>query len=240
MILAAGLGTRMQPLTHDLPKPLISVRGRPLIDYALERLSEAGIGTVVVNAHHHADQLTAHLTRGTQATGRVTGQVVPAIQISDERAALLDTGGGLAKALPMLGEAPFYTINSDVIWLDSVGNTLHRLAQRWEGDEMDALLLVNPCTRAIGYAGVGDFMMDGEGLVRRRQEREVAPYVYTGVQILHPRLFEDCPQGPFSLNVLYDRAIDARRLYGLSHDGLWLHVGTLDGLHAAERALAAL
>ena len=230
MILAAGLGTRMRPISEETPKPLIPVGERPLIDYALDRLVEAGLGTIVVNVHHHADQLIAHLAK----------RAGPSITISDESTALLDTGGGIAHALPLLGDAPFYTVNSDVIWLDGVSNTLRRLAARWDAHEMDALLLVNLVPRAIGYAGRGDFMMNPVGALRRRQEREDAPYVYTGIQILHPRLFIDCPAGAFSLNQLYDRALDAGRLYGLCHDGLWLHVGTPDGLDAAEAALAGL
>lgn len=230
MILAAGLGTRMRPISEEIPKPLIPVGKRPLIDHALDRLSEAGIGTIVVNTHHHADQLIAHLS----------ARAGPSIRISDERTALLDTGGGIAHALPLLGEAPFYAVNSDVIWLNGVSNTLRRLASRWDLDEMDALLLVNLSPRAIGYAGRGDFMMDPAGLLRRRKEREDAPYVYTGIQILHPRLFAGCPDGAFSLNELYDRALAAGRLYGLCHDGLWLHVGTPDGLRAAEATLAAI
>ena len=230
MILAAGLGTRMRPISNDIPKVLISVAGRPIVDYALERLVEAGVKSVVVNAHYHAEQLIAH----------AAGFTAPAITISDERAALMDTGGGFAKALPMLGDAPFYGINGDVIWLDGAFNTLHRLAARWDPDSMDALLLMALCPRAIGYSGAGDFMMDANGLLRRRQEREVAPYVYAGVQVLHPRLFDECPAGAFSLNILYDRALNGGRLYGLCHDGLWIHVGTPDGLQAAEATLAAL
>ena len=236
MILAAGLGTRMRPVSLDIPKVLVPVLGRPVIDYALERLAQAGIKNVVVNAHHHADKLIAHLAHLTPARDCQA----PVVNISDERAELLDTGGGFAKALPILGDAPFYGINGDVIWLDGVFNTLHRLAARWDSDSMDALLLVTLCPRAVGYAGRGDFMMDPNGLLRRRQEREVAPYVYSGIQIIHPRLFAQCPAGAFSLNVLYDRAIRAKRLYGLCHDGLWLHVGTPAGLRAAEATLAEL
>jgi len=230
MILAAGLGTRMRPLTDDRPKVLVPLNGLPLIDRALERLSEAGIERIVVNVHHHAKLLVSHLAQRNQAE----------IRVSDESDELLDTGGGIARALPLLDRECFYAVNGDVVWLDGVANTLDRLANRWDATAMDALLLVELCPRAVGYAGVGDFMMDACGLLRRRQEREVAPYVYAGIQILHRRLFESCPPGAFSLNLLYDRAINAERLFGLCHDGLWLHVGTPDGLSAAETALAEL
>ncbi len=230
MILAAGLGTRMRPLTDQRPKVLVPLNGRPLIDHTLERLHEAGIELVVVNAHHHAEQLIAHLSERNRIE----------IRISDERDQLLDTGGGIAKALPSLGEDCFYAVNGDVVWLDGVANTLQRLAERWDGNAMDALLLLQLGPRALGYSGVGDFMMDGGGLLRRRGEREVAPYVHSGVQFLHPRLFTACPAGAFSLNLLYDRAIEAGRLYGLRHDGLWLHVGTPAGLSAAEATLTGL
>ena len=233
MILAAGFGTRMRPISEDTPKVLIPVVGRPVIDYALERLADAGVETIVVNTHHHADQLVIHLEK-------LSDLITPSIRISDERAALLDTGGGLAKALPMLGDGPFYAVNGDVIWLNGVSNALHRLAARWDCEMMDALLLVNLCPRAIGYGGSGDFIMDPNGVLHRRREREVVPYVYTGIQVLHPRLFADIPGDAFSLNLLYDRAIAAQRLYGLCHDGLWLHVGTPDGLRAAEATLGAL
>ena len=246
MILAAGLGTRMRPHSLDIPKVLVPVKGRPIIDYTVERLAQAGVKHAVVNAHHHADQLISHLAHlAPEAHLAPVGTPgsdcsAPVISISDERAELLDTGGGFAKALPILGDDPFYGLNGDVIWLDGVFNTLHRLTKRWDPDLMDALLLVVLCPRAVGYDGRGDFMMDGNGLIRRRREVEVAPYVYSGLQLLHPRLFARCPDGAFSLNLLYDRAISAKRLYGLCHDGLWLHVGTPDGLRAAEATLAAL
>ncbi len=230
MILAAGLGTRMRPLTNDRPKVLVSLNGLALIDHTLERLYEVGVGRIVVNVHHHAEMLASHLAQQNKTE----------IRVSDESTELLETGGGIAQALPLLDRECFYVVNGDVVWLDGVVNTLDRLANRWDAAEMDALLLVELCPRAVGYAGVGDFMMDGCGLLRRRQEREVAPYVYAGVQILHRRLFESCPTGAFSLNLLYDRAIEAGRLFGLCHDGLWLHVGSPDGLRAAEVALHEL
>ena len=192
MILAAGLGTRMRPHSLDIPKVLVPVKGRPIIDYTVERLAQAGVKHAVVNAHHHADQLISHLAHlAPEAHLAPVGTPgsdcsAPVISISDERAELLDTGGGFAKALPILGDDPFYGLNGDVIWLDGVFNTLHRLTKRWDPDLMDALLLVVLCPRAVGYDGRGDFMMDGNGLIRRRREVEVAPYVYSGVQLLHP------------------------------------------------------
>ena len=230
MILAAGLGTRMRPLTDARPKALVPLGGRPLIGHALARLHEAGVERVVVNAHHHAEQLIAYLS----------GRDRIETHVSDEREELLDTGGGIAKALPLLGEARFYAVNGDVVWLDGVANTLLRLARRWDESAMDALLLLQLGPGALGYSGLGDFTMEADGLLRRRREREVAPYVHCGIQLLHPRLFRACPSGAFSLNLLYDRALAAGRLWGLRHDGLWLHVGTRAGLSAAEAALARL
>lgn len=230
MILAAGMGTRMRPLTDTRPKALVPLGGRPLIEHALVRLREAGVERVVVNAHHHAEQLIAYLS----------GRDRIETHVSDEREKLLETGGGIAKALPLLGEARFYAVNGDVVWLDGVANTLRRLAQRWDESAMDALLLLQLGPDTIGYSGLGDFTMEADGLLRRRREREVAPYVHCGIQLLHPRLFRACPSGAFSLNLLYDRALAAGRLWGLRHDGLWLHVGTRAGLSAAEAALARL
>ena len=230
MILAAGLGTRMRPLTDARPKALVPLGGRPLIEHALARLHDAGVERVVVNAHHHAEQLIAYLS----------GRDRIETHVSDEREELLDTGGGIAKALPLLGEARFYAVNGDVVWLDGVANTLLRLARRWDESAMDALLLLQLGPGALGYSGLGDFTMEADGLLRRRREREVAPYVHCGIQLLHPRLFRACPSGVFSLNLLYDRALAAGRLWGLRHDGLWLHVGTQAGLSAAEAALARL
>ena len=230
MILAAGLATRMRPLTDARPKALVPLGGRPLIEHALARLHDAGVERVVVNAHHHAEQLIAYLS----------GRDRIETHVSDEREELLDTGGGIAKALPLLGEARFYAVNGDVVWLDGVANTLRRLARRWDDSAMDALLLLQLGPGALGYSGLGDFTMEADGLLRRRREREVAPYVHCGIQLLHPRLFSACPSGAFSLNLLYDRALAAGRLWGLRHDGLWLHVGTQAGLSVAEATLARL
>jgi MurNAc alpha-1-phosphate uridylyltransferase len=225
MVLAAGFGTRMRPLTDAVPKPLVRLRGRALIDHVLDRLVAAGIGQAVVNVHHHADKLEAHLA----------GRKKPAIAISDERATLLDTGGGVVKALPMLGPGPFLVHNSDSVWIEGVGSNLARLMRAWDGERMDSLMLLAIGATSLGYDGHGDFVMEADGLLARRAEQRQAPFVFTGVSIAHPRLFQDAPQGRFSLNMLWDRAIDRGRLYGLRLDGLWMHVGTPEALAEAER-----
>jgi len=227
MILAAGLGTRMRPLTETMPKPLVRVRGRPLIDCALNRLQEVGVETCVVNVHHLADQVRAHLAH----------RIQPGIVISDETDELLETGGGVRKALPLLGDGPFYVINGDALWLNGVRPALTRLAAHWDDSRMDALLLVLRLVGAHGYEGRGDFFLDPLGRPRRRLQHEIAPFVNAGIQILSPRLFEDTPEGPFSLNRLYNRALDEERLWALPHDGEWYHVGTLAGLALAEDRL---
>lgn len=227
MVLAAGLGTRMRPITNTLPKCLVSVDGRTLLDRALDRVAEAGVPSAVVNVHHHADQVRAHLADRSD----------PAITISDETGTLLETGGGIVKALPLLGEAPFFVLNSDCIVLNGVRPALLNLADAWDAERMDALLLLARSVAAHGYEGMGDFFMDIEGRIRRRTEAEVAPYIYSGVMLVHPRLFADAPDGAFSMNVLFNRAIEAERLYGLSHDGAWFHVGTPDAIANTERQL---
>jgi MurNAc alpha-1-phosphate uridylyltransferase len=227
MVLAAGLGLRLRPLTEARPKPLIEVAGRALIDRTLDRLAAAGVRRAVVNLHHRGDMLRAHLA----------GRREPEVVFSDESDLLLETGGGVAHALPLLGPGPFYVVNSDIIWRDAHVDSLVALARRWNDRAMDALLLLMPTVGAIGYAGAGDFAMAPDGHLTRRDERVVAPFVFTGVQILHPRLFAGCPQGPFSLNRLYDRAAESERLFGLRHQGDWMDIGTPEGLAAAERAL---
>jgi MurNAc alpha-1-phosphate uridylyltransferase len=229
MVLAAGLGLRMRPITETIPKPLVEVLGRTMLDRALDRLAEAGVGECVVNTHH----------LGTLIHDRRARREKPRIRFSDEDS-LLDTGGGVARALPRLGADPFYVVNADVVWLDGKRPALGRLAAAWTDGAMDALLLLHPTVRAVGYDGVGDFFLDQLGLARRRSEAQVAPYVFTGVQILHPRLFEGAPGGAFSLNVLYDRAAAAGRLRALVHDGEWFHVGTPESLKEAERAMGDL
>jgi MurNAc alpha-1-phosphate uridylyltransferase len=228
MVLAAGLGTRLRPLTDERPKPLVEVGGVPLIDRTLDRLAEAGVARAVVNLHHKADLLRAHLAQRTR----------PAVDFSDERAQLLETGGGVAKALPLLGPEPFLVVNSDMIWRDWHGSSLHRLAEAWDDARMDALLLMQAVVFAIGYEGMGDFDMAADGRLTRRDQRMVSPFVFTGVQILHPRLFTGCPPGVFSLNRLYDRAQEAGRLFGLRHYGDWMDIGTHYGIAEAEKELA--
>lgn len=225
MVLAAGLGNRMQPLTAKVPKPLVRLRGRPLIDHVLDRISDAGIDSAVVNVHYLPELLETHLA----------GRSKPEIAISSERGELLDTGGAVVRALPRLGGEPFLIHNSDSVWIEGVGRNLDRLFRAWDGDRMDSLLLVALASASIGYEGLGDFVMESDGLLQRREEQRIAPFVFTGVSIAHPRLFEDAPSGRFSLNRLWDRAIDKGRLYGLRLDGLWMHVGTPQALDEAER-----
>lgn len=230
MVLAAGLGLRMRPLTEHLPKPLVEVAGRPLIEYTLELLERQGIEQLVVNASYLAPKLEAYFKQ------RQGGAV--SLSFEEER---LETGGGVARALPLLGDAPFYVMNSDVILCDGTNvPALERLAEAWDGERMDALLLLMPKEKAIGYDGEGDFFLEN-GCVRRRGDAATAPYVFTGTQLLHPRLFTGCPQGAFSLNVLYDRSRDGKgalqRVGGIVHDGKWLHVGDPDGKRQAEEVL---
>jgi MurNAc alpha-1-phosphate uridylyltransferase len=227
MVLAAGLGTRMRPVTDRLPKPLVEVSGKALIDHVLDRLAEAGVERAVVNVHYLADAIEQHLARRTS----------PQIVISDERELLLDTGGGIVKALPELGSAPFFHINSDTIWIDGVQPNLARLGACFDPAGMDALLLLAPTATSIGYSGRGDFLMAPDGRLRRKSEREIVPFVFAGAAVLSPALFSDVPPGPFSLNLLFDRAIDTGRLYGLRLDGLWMHVGTPDAIDEAEAAI---
>jgi N-acetyl-alpha-D-muramate 1-phosphate uridylyltransferase len=229
IVLAAGLGTRMRPYNGHIPKPLVEIGGKSLIDYSLDRLAAAGVERAVVNVHHLADALERHLAPRQR----------PHIVISDERGALLGTGGGIAKALPQLGAAPFFLVNSDTVWLDGVKPNFTRLAEAFEPDTMDALLLLAPTTDSIGYAGRGDFAMLPDGRLRRRREYEVVPFVYAGAAILSPGLFVDVPHGAFSLTVLFDRAGVSGRLFGLRLEGVWMHVGTPEAVAAAEAALAA-
>jgi N-acetyl-alpha-D-muramate 1-phosphate uridylyltransferase len=229
MVLAAGHGVRMRPLTDRIPKPLIEVGGKALIDHALDRLAAAGVEQAVVNVHYLADKIEDHLA----------GRRAPQIVISDERGELLDTGGGVVKALPLLGEAPFFHVNSDTIWIDGVKPNLERLAEAFDPARMDALLLLAPSAGSVGYAGRGDFAMTPDGHLTRRGEREVVPFVYAGAAILAPALFADVPTGPFSLTRLFDRAHEAGRLHGLRLEGIWMHVGTPDAIALADAALAA-
>jgi MurNAc alpha-1-phosphate uridylyltransferase len=224
-VLAAGLGKRMRPITATVPKPLVEVAGKALIDHALDRAAECGIETAVVNVHWLADLMEGHLSH------RVGG---PAIVISDERAALLETGGGIRKALHHLGSEPFVVFNSDSFWLEGPRPNLPRLIEAWNPQTMDILLLVAPTATSLGYEGAGDFDMDADGRLAWRGEREVAPFIYAGVAVLKPELFEDTPEGSFSLTLLFDRAAKRGRLHGLRLDGQWLHVGTPEAIEAAE------
>ena len=229
MVLSAGLGTRMRPLTDKMPKPLVEVGGKALIDHVLDRLAEAGVERAVVNVHYFADQLERHLAL----------RLKPQILISNERGILLGTGGAVVKALPLLGDAPFFHVNSDSIWVDGVKPNLARLAEGFDAATMDALLLLAPTTGSIGYAGRGDFAFAADGRLRRRAEREVAPFVFAGAAILAPALFKNAPQGEFPLTDLFARAADAGRLHGLRLEGLWMHVGTPDAIALAENAIRA-
>jgi MurNAc alpha-1-phosphate uridylyltransferase len=228
MILAAGIGKRMRPITATVPKPLVEVGGRALIDYSLDRLERAGVEKAVVNVHYLPDLVRVHVNRRAR----------PTVVVSDERQKLLDTGGGIAKALPELGDEPFYVMNSDSFWIEGPRPNLDWLAGGWNGDRMDALLLLASTVRSVGYSGRGDFTMDPAGRLSRRLEREVAPFAYAGAAIIHPRLFAGCPDGPFSLNRLFDEAIEVERLFGVRMDGVWLHVGTPETIGEAELSIA--
>jgi MurNAc alpha-1-phosphate uridylyltransferase len=228
MVLAAGQGTRMRPLSDSLPKPLVKVDGRTLIDHCLDGLAAVGVKRAVVNVHHLADQIEAHVkTRRT-----------PTVVISDERGTLLETGGGVMRALPLLGDQPFMLRNSDSFWLDGVRPNLEWLAAAWDGNRMDGLLLLASTVRASGYSGRGDFMLDTHGRLSRRPERRIAPFVYAGAAILAPRLFSRAPQGAFSLNLLFDQAIEGGRLFGVRLDGLWINVENPLAIESASKAIA--
>jgi MurNAc alpha-1-phosphate uridylyltransferase len=231
MVMAAGLGKRMLPLTANKPKPLVQVAGRCLIDHTLNWLIASGIDEVVVNTHYLASQLEAHLATRQH----------PKLHISRETL-LLETGGGVRKAMPMLGDAPFFIANSDVICIDGEKPATDRLREAWRDETMDVLLLLHPVAKAVGYYGQGDFEFEG-GILTRRKPGARAPFVFTGIQLLHPRLLADAPSDPvFSLNVLYDSALakNPPRLSAIIHDGAWLHVGDAHGLEAAERYFADL
>lgn len=229
MVMAAGLGKRMRPLTATRPKPLVEVAGQPLIDHALDRLRAAGIERAVVNVHYRADALEAHLKA--KAGGLE-------IIISDERDLLLETGGGLVKAGPLIEDDPFLVVNSDNLWVDGPTDAIRLLAARWNNAEMDALLLLVPLARAHCHNGRGDFHMDALGQIRRRAHGRVAPFVYTGIQLISHRLLADAPGGPFSTNLLWDKAIEAGRCYGFVHQGLWFDVGTPPAIARTETLLA--
>ena len=226
MVLAAGLGVRMRPLTDNTPKPLVRVAGQPLLDHVLDKLANAGVTEAVVNVHYLPDQIIEH-TRG---------RARPRVLISDERDQVLGTGGGVVKALPLLGDAPFFHVNSDTMWIDGVRSNLARLAETFDPDRMDILLLMAPTTSSIGYGGRGDYAMLPDGALRKRREHQVVPFVYAGAAIMSPSLFAGAPKGEFSLTKMFDRANEQERLFGLRLDGVWMHVGTPDAIHAAEEA----
>ena len=232
MVLAAGLGTRMRAVSNTVPKPLVSVGGKPLIAHALERLERAGVTDIVVNTHHLAAQIEAFLAERADRPG------APRIHISHEEERL-ETGGGVRRALPWLGDDEFYVVNSDVVLAEGGTPALPRLAAAWDGEAMDALLLVCPLPRTLGYDGAGDFFRHEDGRLSRRGRAQAAPFVFTGTQLLHPRLFVGAPAGAYSLNRHYDEALLAGRLFGLEHRGHMLHVGSPEGLEAAKRYLAA-
>ncbi len=222
MVLAAGFGKRMRPLTDTMPKPLVKIAGKPLIRYAFDRLREAGVSRAVVNGHYLAEQIEAW---GSE-------QVMPRAVFSDERDEILETGGGIVRALPLLGDKPFFVMNADCFWLDGDVPALQRLSGMWDEGQMDCLLLLCDPVRATGYDGAGDFSIGGDGRLTRAKS-----YAYIGGYIAHPRFFSDAPKGAFSTNVLWDRAIAKGRLFGLAHDGWWLHVGTVPAIAEAEAML---
>ncbi|MFN0219085.1 MAG: nucleotidyltransferase family protein [Hyphomicrobium sp.] len=229
MVLAAGMGVRMQPLTDALPKPLIELAGRTLIDHVLDRLRDAGVRRAVVNVHYLADMLEAHLA----------ARAAPEIVFADERGALLDTGGGVVGALSLLGEHPFFIHNSDSVWIERGAPALESMIAAWDDARMDSLMLLAPAAASLGYHGRGDFEMTRGGALARPRHGPAAPHVFAGVSIAHPRMFDGAPQGRYSLNALWDRAIADGRLYGVTLEGLWMHVGTPEALAEADAAIAA-
>ncbi len=229
MVLAAGLGTRMAGAGNGMPKPLVRLNDKALIDHVLDRHVEAGIARVVVNVHHQADLIEEHLQ----------GRKAPRIELSDERGALLDTGGGVKAALPRLGSGPFLIHNSDSVWIEGVGSNLARLIEAWDDAHMDCLMLLALVSESLGYQGRGDFAFEPDGRIRRRgADQKLVPFAFAGVSVAHPRLFDGSPDGAFSLNAVWDKAIAAGRAYGLRMEGTWMHVGSPDALALAEQQLA--
>lgn len=227
MVLAAGIGKRMRPLTATRPKPLVRVNGRALIDHSLDKLVEAGVSRAVVNVHYLPGQIEAHLAQ----------RSAPDIAVSDEREALLETGGGMVKALPLIDADPFFCLNSDNVWLDGPRTVFAALSEAWDPEQMDALLLLVSHARAFNYTGRGDFHLDPLGRISRRKPGRVAPFIYTGIQLVSHRLLQGAPEGAFSTGVLWDRAIAEGRLYGISHSGLWFEVGAPQMIAPTEAAL---
>lgn len=230
MIMAAGLGLRMRPLTLDRPKPLVKVQGRTLLDHCLDRLVDVGVKRVIVNVHYKAEQIIQHCD----------GRKDIAITIQDETAGLLETGGALVCARPFFEEQPAFILNSDSIWLEGMGSNLKRLARAFDPEHMDCMMLLATTFNAMGFDGRGDFHMDPTGRLKRREAQKVAPFAMPGVQIIHPRFLDDAPQGPFSTNVLWDRGIERDRVFGLRMEGRWMHIGTPDAVKDAEDFLRRL
>ena len=226
MVLAAGFGTRLRPLTETVPKAMVKVLGKPMIDVVLDRLRDAGVKRAIVNLHHLGHVIRDHLKSRSDIE----------IIFSEEQE-ILETGGGTVQALPLLGDAPFFSVNAKIMWLNGKVDALHRLAMHWDESRMDSLLLLQPTVSAVGYDGRGDFTMDQVGHLKRRLGWQVAPYLYAGVHISHPRLYRDPPKGAFSTNVVWDRAIEEQRLFGIRHDGEWYHVSTPQHLDEVERHL---
>ena len=223
MVLAAGFGVRLRPITDTMPKPLVKVLGRTLIDRTIDRLHDGGVEMFVVNTHHLSEQIHQHLKK------RFDVKIL--FSLEDE---ILETGGGISNALSKFNNEPFFACNGDTLWLNGTQDAVNRMVRHWDADKMDALLMLHSTVNAFGYEGLGDFDMDPLGGLSRRLESKVSPYLFTGVQILHPRLFKKAPKGPFSLNLLYDKANEKGRLYGIVHDGEWFHVGTPKALDEAE------
>lgn len=229
MVLAAGLGLRMRPITESVPKPLVKVAGHALLDHVLDKLAVAGVARAVVNVHYLPDQIIRH----------VEGRQAPKIVVSDERNEILGTGGGVVKALPHLGDAPFYHLNADTMWIDGTRPNLSRLADAFDPGRMDILLLMASVATSIGYDGRGDYTMSADGTLHKREEKHIAPFVYAGAAIMSPAVFNGAPRGEFSLTDLFAAAEEASRLFGIRLEGTWMHVGTPDAIAAAERALLA-
>jgi MurNAc alpha-1-phosphate uridylyltransferase len=227
MVLAAGLGLRMRPITNTIPKPLVQVAGKTLLDHVLDKLAEAGVEKAVVNVHYLPDQIIRH----------VADRQHPHIVVSDERNEILGTGGGVVKALPQLGAEPFFHMNADTMWIDGVRSNLARLAEAFDPAHMDMLMLMAPTASSIGYDGRGDYTMAADGTLQRRKEKQIAPFVYAGAAIMSPHLFDAAPHGEFGLPKLFDAAEEAGRLFGMRLEGTWMHVGTPDAIAEAERAV---
>ncbi len=228
MVLAAGLGKRMRPITDNIPKPLVEVYGKTLLDHGLDALVRAGVEEAIVNVHYFAEQIEDHVANRKDLK----------ITISDERSELLDSGGGIANALSLLGNDPFYLINADSFWIEGYRPNLNRMAEVWNRKQMDMMLLLASMTNAVGFGSKGDFSMDSDGRLERRGEKKIAPFAYAGAAIINPSVFNDAPKGAFSLNTQFDQALERERLFGLRLEGLWLHVGTPDAIHEAEDAIA--